>query len=208
MLARPMMSVRRAKFILTDGEYFGTVLRLPQNPTTLEEINSAVYAEQNIFGRSRPNFQYTGGAARVWSLEIPVECLSGAIFEPGVGVEYNSGAGQGASESNLVGFDRILRIVNFLRALKEPRIFKGLTSGLYTEGVPIGPYPFLFVFGDNIILRCRMREVKINWNVFNYELDPVVVAVRCEMIETPEVAPTFGDALHLGDTVTKMPRGL
>lgn len=201
MLAVPRTRIRKAKIVIADGEYIGTTLRFPHNPATLSETNAGRYADHDIFGRSRPTSQYTGGAVRMWNFELPVECISEAVFQQGVGFKAGPIAKNKLSSGKAAtGSQRILQIVNFLRALKEPRKFLGVPSSLFSEGVPVGPPFFLFLWGDNFSLRCRMRSVDVDWQVFNYNLEPAAAFVKCQMAEHPEVPPTFEDAFRFGNS--------
>jgi hypothetical protein len=200
MLFVPPDRIRRAAITIVDGEYIGTTLRLPFNPKQLKEVNPAKYADHSVFGRSRPITQYTAGGLRTWNFEIPVETLSGAIFKPGIGFSPNEIVRNRLHGiSGKTGSGRLMQIVNFIRALKEPRKFLGTPSGNFREGVIVGPPFFLFIWGDYLTLRLRMRNVEIDWNAFNYRLDPTSTFIRCQMSEHPEESPTFDHMFRFGD---------
>jgi hypothetical protein len=199
MLSVPTTRIRKAMIVIADGEFFGTTLRLPHNPARLTEANSAGYADHRIFGRSRPISQYTGGGVRRWNFELPIECISGAIFQPGIGFKALPDVRNRLFSGDVqVGHQRVLTIVTFLRALIEPRKFQGTPSTNFSEGAPVGPHFFQLIWGDHFVLRLRMRNVEVDWNVFNHRLDPASAFVKCEMSEHPDESPTFETAMRTG----------
>ena len=205
--------VRRGAIVILEGDHFGTPLLFPLTPTKLDFDGSANYEDQDIWGRSEPIQQYKNSSLRTLELIFPIEALTGAIYSPNVGVAPPKGA---KTEGSLVAsLDRTLGLglipkkvrdcVNFLEALRYPR--EGFENTEFTGGPGRGPPPFLFVWGDYISLRCKMRNVKTEMSQFDASLNPTRVQVRCSIAENSGVHTTFERRMKYGNLSPTTGRG-
>ena len=210
---QPAHKASRGYVVVLDGRAAGISCEFPINPKAFSINHGSNIVDHVIPGSSHPRSQWVSGNVRMINMTVHVDALTGG-FHVYQGVQFKqenidlakTAPTDTRRENPKDPLIKVKRLIRFFQSLCLPRSFFG--GSAISENASIGPPPFLFVWGNDIRLRCIMRTVKVDYLRFTDNLQTMVAKIDLEFSELPTRTRTFDEFVFNGDRDEVLPVNL